>query len=326
MAQLWKSSRWLRHYDWDWETAPWPEVEHKMAEYRSRILPRKFIYHVLAVARRQTDIDPDAPPRDLALQFLEYNDQLAELIDVYRQPRPAGEMLQPPLRDRLGGAGPALAMFKHLRGMGWILPAETEEPPDETAIFLASNILYGIFQTQDEMVSAMQIVREFEPQTMMEIGTARGGSLFCWAQLARPDALLLSLDLPGGRWGGGYDVKQIHHFRQFLSPNQKLVSILGDSQTPKAKRLVEEALEGRRVDVLYIDGDHTYQGAKNDFENYRPFVRDGGLILFHDINPPHPGMEDSDVEVYLLWEELKKEHTCEEIWHPEHPVFGVVRL
>ena len=37
MAQLWKSSRWLRLYDWDWETAPWPDVEHKMAEYRARI-------------------------------------------------------------------------------------------------------------------------------------------------------------------------------------------------------------------------------------------------------------------------------------------------
>ena len=107
MAQLWKSSRWLRHYDWDWETAPWPDVEHRIAEYRSRILPRKFIYHVLAVARRQTDLDPDAPPQDLALQFLEYQDQLAELIEAFREPMPVGAMLQPPLRDRLGGAQPA---------------------------------------------------------------------------------------------------------------------------------------------------------------------------------------------------------------------------
>ena len=55
-------------------------------------------------------------------------------------------------------------------------------------------------------------------------------------------------------------------------------------------------------------------------------MRDGGLVLFHDINPPKEGKEDSDVQVYLLWEELKKEYTCEEIWHPERPVFGVVRL
>ena len=234
MAQLWKSSRWLRHYDWDWETAPWPDVEHRIAEYRSRILPRKFIYHVLAVARRQTDLDPDAPPQDLALQFLEYQDQLAELIEAFREPMPVGAMLQPPLRDRLGGAQPALTMFKHLKGMGWIVPAETEEPANEEAIFLASNILYGVFQTQAEMVAAMEIVREYEPRTMMEIGTARGGSLFCWAQLAHPEALLLSLDLPGGRWGGGYDVEQIQHFRQFLAPSQRLLSMLGDSQSPES--------------------------------------------------------------------------------------------
>lgn len=36
------------------------------------------------------------------------------------------------------------------------------------------------------------------------------------------------------------------------------------------------------IDILYIDGDHTYQGCKKDYDMFYPFVRKGGLILIHD--------------------------------------------
>lgn len=328
MAQLWKSSRWVRHYDWDWATAPWPEVEHEVAEHRSRLLPKRFLYHVLTVAQRQGDAGVSRSDRstEIAVQLLEYQEQLADLVAVLREPRELAELLRPPLRDRLGGSTGVLAMFRHLRDLRWIVPADDPEPADEKGIFLASNLLYGIFQTEDEMIEAMKVVGDHAPRVMMEIGTARGGSLFCWAQMAQPDAVLISLDLPGGRWGGGYEVQQLQHFRQFLFPAQTLVSFLGDSQAPHTVAQVAELLDGRELDVLYIDGDHTYQGAKNDFVNYKPFVKPGGVILLHDIHGPAPGQDDKDVQVYRLWEELTVEYDCEEIWHPTRPIFGVVRL
>jgi len=36
------------------------------------------------------------------------------------------------------------------------------------------------------------------------------------------------------------------------------------------------------LDVLYIDGDHTYEGVKRDYEVHRPRVKPGGVIFFHD--------------------------------------------
>jgi predicted O-methyltransferase YrrM len=39
---------------------------------------------------------------------------------------------------------------------------------------------------------------------------------------------------------------------------------------------------GRPLRLLWIDGDHTYAGAKADFELYRPFLQDGGVVAFHD--------------------------------------------
>ena len=55
---------------------------------------------------------------------------------------------------------------------------------------------------------------------------------------------------------------------------------------------VKRILADRPIDLLFIDGDHTYVGVKMDFEMYRPLVRKGGIIAFHDIvpHPPETGL------------------------------------
>jgi len=47
----------------------------------------------------------------------------------------------------------------------------------------------------------------------------------------------------------------------------------------------------KEIDVLFIDGDHSYEGVKADYERYEPFVKEGGLILFHDVLWHHKGVE-----------------------------------
>jgi predicted O-methyltransferase YrrM len=42
-------------------------------------------------------------------------------------------------------------------------------------------------------------------------------------------------------------------------------------------------LKGSEGDFLFIDGDHTYQGVKQDFQMYSPLVKKGGIVAFHDI-------------------------------------------
>ncbi len=46
------------------------------------------------------------------------------------------------------------------------------------------------------------------------------------------------------------------------------------------------------VDILFIDGDHTYNGVKADFEKFFPFVKEGGLVLMHDITNRDVGVKD----------------------------------
>ena len=61
-------------------------------------------------------------------------------------------------------------------------------------------------------------------------------------------------------------------------PANDIEIIQGMSEAPETL----EKMRGEQIDLLIIDGDHSYGGVKRDFENYRPFMRSGGLILFDD--------------------------------------------
>lgn len=41
----------------------------------------------------------------------------------------------------------------------------------------------------------------------------------------------------------------------------------------------------RKIDILWIDGDHSYEGSLQDFTNYSPLLSDEGLIFMHDTAP-----------------------------------------
>jgi len=59
-------------------------------------------------------------------------------------------------------------------------------------------------QIREEIVELLQLVSKKQINTMLEIGTASGGTLFLFAQVIKPDAKIISLDLPSGRFGGAY--------------------------------------------------------------------------------------------------------------------------
>ncbi|MDY6986992.1 MAG: class I SAM-dependent methyltransferase [Thermodesulfobacteriota bacterium] len=65
---------------------------------------------------------------------------------------------------------------------------------------------------------------------------------------------------------------------------------------------------GKRIDLLFIDGDHTVEGCRKDFKLYEPYVNVGGYILLHDIYPDHCGW---DGPRYLIDKILKKENRFE---------------
>ena len=144
------------------------------------------------------------------------------------------------------------------------------------------------FQVKAEITQLLKIVALLKPKTLMEIGTANGGTLFLFSRVAGPDALILSLDLPAGRFGGGYSVWKFPLYRSFATAEQRISLIRANSHNPKTLEKIEGILGRQKLDFLFIDGDHTYEGVMRDFEMYSSLVRKGGIIAFHDIVPGPP--------------------------------------
>jgi cephalosporin hydroxylase len=157
-------------------------------------------------------------------------------------------------------------------------------------------------QNMTELLGLINLLRERELRNVCEIGTLKGGSLFIWCQLAKSDAAIFSVDLPHGQFGGGYNEKSLPFFQSFLKSGQTLECIRGDSHSPEIRGKFATALNGRELDFLFIDGDHSYAGVRADYEDYAPFVKKGGVIAFHDIVKRD---YDHSIEVWKLWQEIK---------------------
>jgi predicted O-methyltransferase YrrM len=210
---------------------------------------------------------------------------------------------------------------------------------------------YQVFtmQLRDEIKTLTNLVEKERPQSVLEIGTAKGGSFYIWNRYLDSVNELISLDLSGGRFGGGYDERKTEIFREFSSSNE-MYFVRADSHQYDTYEEVSDFVD-RGIDFLFIDGDHTYEGVKQDFEMYSEFVSEGGIIALHDI-VPHPddeevvqrrrqnveGLEErhlswsegySDCNVDQFWTELVEEYETEEIIsHPKQTWagIGVVRM
>lgn len=142
-------------------------------------------------------------------------------------------------------------------------------------------------QVKEEITQLLQFLAKLRSMAVCEIGTAGGGTLFLFSRVSHPNATIISIDLPGGPFGGGYPKWKTHFYKSFTCSRQRIHLIRGNSHDLSTIEKVEKILAGRKLDFLFIDGDHTYKDVKADFENYSKLVRPGGIIAFHDI-VPHP--------------------------------------
>jgi predicted O-methyltransferase YrrM len=138
-------------------------------------------------------------------------------------------------------------------------------------------------QIREEITQFLEVAKEINPKTIVEIGTAKGGTLYLLTRIADKSAKLVSIDLPGGLFGGGYERWRIPMIQSFARDSQEIVLVRGNSHEEETVRKLKDVLGGRTIDLLFIDGDHRYEGVRKDFEFYSPFVRTGGIIAFHDI-------------------------------------------
>jgi len=110
--------------------------------------------------------------------------------------------------------------------------------------------------------------------TYVEIGCYAGGS--ACLMLQRPNTKVISIDL-----GSPISEEKVHNnvykLNKFNNPYNYLK---GTSQTQDMVNRLKELTN--EIDILFIDGDHSYGAVINDFTLYEGLVKKGGYIVFDD--------------------------------------------
>jgi len=167
----------------------------------------------------------------------------------------------------------------------------------------------GMAQHKEEILGLTEFLAEKNLNNVIEIGSKLGGTLNILCNIA--SGKKISVDLPGGIHGGWMLQDHPYMGDVYLKRNayfnekySDVYMITGDSHKQETVDKVAKCLNGELVDFLFIDGDHTYEGVKQDYEDYKHFVNPGGWIAFHDTNDTK---QHRDLNVYVgkLWDELE---------------------
>lgn len=125
------------------------------------------------------------------------------------------------------------------------------------------------------------LARAHRPEVCVEIGSARGKSA-CYVGLALREngrGKLYAID-PHQKtdWNdaGGIDSLPIFQRHVAAAGVSEQVEVIRSTSADAAAKW------DKPIDFIFIDGDHTYEGVKRDWELFKPFIKPFGLVLFHD--------------------------------------------
>ncbi len=162
---------------------------------------------------------------------------------------------------------------------------------------LQYNVLYDIGN----------LYQKTEKLTYLEIGCYAGGS--ACLMLQRKNTNVISIDL-----GGPVPKERVlENVNKLNIHNNEYNYIQGNSHDIETENKLKEILQGKSIDILFIDGDHSAIGTQKDFETYSKYVADGGYIVFDDYNDHQycpevkPGVDAIDFTNYEVLGEFGNE-------------------
>jgi predicted O-methyltransferase YrrM len=178
-------------------------------------------------------------------------------------------------------------------------PATAGGFEDLDFLFTSSQLDHGVASLRfDEAALLYRLVRDAGTATIAEIGRFKGGSTLLMATAMAAGSTLWSYDLhvPArpDLIGADLDAELAEALKR-LGVEDGVHLVVGDSRVVDIPR--------GPLDVLFIDGDHSYEGARADFERWASHVREGGHLLFHDAvdtggyGNVYPGVQRAVAEV-----------------------------
>ena len=151
---------------------------------------------------------------------------------------------------------------------------------------------------------AAWLIRNFEPKIFIELGTHTGNSYFSFCQSVSEAGLATKCyavdtwqgDEHAGNYGNEvFNQVNTHNQAHYATFSRLLRMTFDDARNYFADGSIE---------LLHIDGLHTYEAVKHDFETWLPKLAPSAVILFHDTN-----VRERSFGVWKLWEELQNRYS-----------------
>lgn len=149
----------------------------------------------------------------------------------------------------------------------------------------------GAFSTYDMEVHVPEVRKLKKGQVYLEVGVDKGKSLSVARMAAKKSVEVVGVDLRDDPKVPG---------TIFLNEDSKI------------------AQYDKPINVIFIDGDHTYEGCKADIDNWYPQMAKKGVMLFHDADASSPGVVQA-IEEFAIINDLK-------VWYSPNQRCSMARI
>ena len=157
---------------------------------------------------------------------------------------------------------------------------------------------------------AFWLIKALKPRSLVELGTHSGNSYFAFCQAMAAWALgshAYAVDTwRGDEHSGEYDEEVFAEVLHFNNAHFRQFSTLLRTTFDDARLYFPDA----SIDLLHIDGMHTYEAVRHDFETWQSALSSRGVVVLHDTN-----VRERNFGVWRLWQELQARFPSFEFKH-----------
>lgn len=189
-------------------------------------------------------------------------------------------------------------------------------------------------QVPEEYAKLLLLLKKFDAKTYLALGIGNGGS-FALECFFMQENLVNAVAVDNLAYGALINQNE-EEIKSFFEPMQFIRyknishnrSIIEYQKIKFVKQTTDEFfayrkdyIEQNKFDVVFVDADHSFEGAKKDYVNALKHISDGGLIIFHDIN------SDACQGIKKLWQQVKFKHRFHwEYIHSTTCGIGVIQI
>ncbi|MDR2457375.1 MAG: class I SAM-dependent methyltransferase [Clostridiales Family XIII bacterium] len=161
---------------------------------------------------------------------------------------------------------------------------------------------FNISAWYENIPIAFWLTKILKPETLVELGTHYGVSYMSFCQAIKRLSLstkCFAVDTWQGDFQSGHYTSKVF----------KIVNDYNKTNYSDFSKLIRKTFDGARlnfqnksIDLLHIDGMHTYDAVRHDYETWLSTLSNRGIIIFHDINIIN---DKENFGVWKFWKEIK---------------------